>query len=152
MCFRISNSFRGDVFCTFISHRYGPNYFWMGIYIWIYYKYIFSMADKCICATLHWRQNDHDGVSNHQPHVCLLNRLFRRRSKKTSKLHVTGLCVGNSPGRVKRVACCYDLLNCWWFCMLFCKLMPLFNLIDSFNFSKHILYLSLIKNLRRARS
>ena len=29
--------------------------------------------------------------------VCLLNRLFRRRSKKTSKLRVTGLCVGNSP-------------------------------------------------------
>ena len=46
---------------------------------------------------LHWRHNDHDGVSNHQPHGCLLNRLFRRRSKKTSKLRVTGLCVGNSP-------------------------------------------------------
>ena len=50
--------------------------------------------------SLHWRHNDHDGVSNHQPHGCLLNRLFRRRSKKTSKLRVTGLCVGNSPGPV----------------------------------------------------
>ena len=49
-------------------------------------------------VSLHWRHNDHDGVSNHQPHGCLLNRLFRRRSKKTSKLRVTGLCVGNSPG------------------------------------------------------
>ena len=49
---------------------------------------------------LHWRHNDNDGVSNHQPHGCLLNRLFRRRSKKTSKLRVTGLCVGNSPGPV----------------------------------------------------
>ena len=48
---------------------------------------------------LRWRHNDHDGVSNHQPHGCLLNRLFRRRSKKT-KLCVTGLCVGNSPGPV----------------------------------------------------
>ena len=48
--------------------------------------------------TLPWRHNDHDGVSNHQPHGCLLNRLFRRISKKTSKLRVTGLCVGNSPG------------------------------------------------------
>ena len=46
------------------------------------------------------RYNDHDGVSNHQPHGCLLNRLFRRRSKKTSRLCVTGLCVGNSPGPV----------------------------------------------------
>ena len=51
-------------------------------------------------ATLHWRHNDHDGVSNRQPHGCLLNSLFRRRSMKTSKLRVTGLCVGNSPGPV----------------------------------------------------
>ena len=50
--------------------------------------------------SLQWRYNDHDGVSNHQPHHCLLNRLFRRRSRKTSKLRVTGLCVGNSPGPV----------------------------------------------------
>ena len=39
-------------------------------------------------------------ASNHQPHDCLFNRLFRRRSKKTSNLRVTGLCVGNSPGPV----------------------------------------------------
>ena len=51
-------------------------------------------------TTLLWRHNWHDGVSNHQPHGCLLNRLFRRRPKKTSKLRVTGLCVGNSPGPV----------------------------------------------------
>ena len=50
--------------------------------------------------TLQWRHSDHDGVSNHQPNGCLLNRLFRRRSKKPSKLRVTGLCVGNSPGPV----------------------------------------------------
>ena len=29
-----------------------------------------------------WRHNGRDGVSNHQPHDCLLNRSFRRRSKK----------------------------------------------------------------------
>ena len=46
---------------------------------------------------LQWRHNGRDGVSNHQPHHCLLNRLLRRRSKKTSKLRVTGLCAGNSP-------------------------------------------------------
>ena len=51
-------------------------------------------------STLRWRHNDSDGVSNHQPHDCLLNHLFRRRSKKTSKLRVTGLCAGNSPGPV----------------------------------------------------
>ena len=47
--------------------------------------------------TLHWRHKGRDGVSNHQPHDCLLNRLFRRILKKTSKLRVTGLCAGNSP-------------------------------------------------------
>ena len=44
-----------------------------------------------------WRHNRRDGVSNHQPHDCLLNRLFSRRSKKTPKLCVTGLCAGKSP-------------------------------------------------------
>ena len=53
-----------------------------------------------VIITLRWRHNDHAGVSNHQPNGCLLNRLFRRRSKKTSKLRVAGLCAGNSPGPV----------------------------------------------------
>ena len=47
--------------------------------------------------SLQWRNNGHDGVSNHQPHDCLLNRLFRRRSKKISKFRVTAICEGNSP-------------------------------------------------------
>ena len=51
-----------------------------------------------VWATLRWRHNGHDGVSNHQPHDCLLNRLFRHRSKKTSNLRVTGLCAGYTPG------------------------------------------------------
>ena len=43
---------------------------------------------------LQWRHNECDGVSNHRRLDCLLNRLFRRRSKKASKLCVTGLCEG----------------------------------------------------------
>ena len=35
--------------------------------------------------SLRWRQNEWDGVSNHQPYDCLLNCLSGRRSKKTSK-------------------------------------------------------------------
>ena len=31
--------------------------------------------------SLRWRHNGGDSVSNHQPHDCLLNRLFGRRSK-----------------------------------------------------------------------
>ena len=56
--------------------------------------------DFCVLEdfiTLEWRHNGHDGVWNHQPHGCVLSRLFRRRSKKTPKLRVTGLCEGNSP-------------------------------------------------------
>ena len=45
--------------------------------------------------TLQWRHNERDGVPNHRRLDCLLNRLFRRRSKKKSKLRVTGLCEGN---------------------------------------------------------
>ena len=42
---------------------------------------------------LQWHHNERDGISNHQPHECLLKRLFARRSK----LRVTGLYGGNSP-------------------------------------------------------
>ena len=35
-------------------------------------------------------------ASQIQFHHCLLNHLFRCGSQKTSKLHVTGLCEGNS--------------------------------------------------------
>ena len=52
---------------------------------------------KISSLSLQWRPNERDGVSNHQHHDCLLNRLFKRSSKKTSNLRVTGLCAGNSP-------------------------------------------------------
>ena len=44
-----------------------------------------------------WRHNERDGVSNHRRLDRLLSRLFRCRSKNTSKLRVTGLCEGISP-------------------------------------------------------
>ena len=55
---------------------------------------------------LHWRHNERDSVSNNQPHDCLLNRLIRPRSKKTSRLRVTGLCAGNSPVENVSILCC----------------------------------------------
>ena len=65
---------------------------------WIWWVYL---VRGIFCnGPLRWRHNDHDSVLNHQPHDCLLNRLFRRRSKKTSRLCVTGHCAGNSPGPV----------------------------------------------------
>ena len=56
-----------------------------------------SCVSKAPLMTLQWRHYERSGVSNHQPRDCLLKRLFRRRSKKTAKLRVTGLCEGNSP-------------------------------------------------------
>ena len=67
--------------------------------------------------TLRWRHNGPDIVSNHQPHYCLLNRLFRRRSKETSKLRVTGLCAGNSPGTGEfsaQMASYAENVYIWW--------------------------------------
>ena len=69
------------------------------------------------CISLQWRGNGLDSVSNHQPHDCLLNRLFRRRSKKTSKLRATGLCVGNSPGAGEfpaQMASNAENVSIWW--------------------------------------
>ena len=51
-------------------------------------------------TTLQWRLNGCDSVSNHQPHDCLLNHLFRRRSKKISKaLRHWPLCGEFTGGR-----------------------------------------------------
>ena len=64
-----------------------------------------------------WRHNGRGDVSNHQPHKCLRNRLFRRRSKKTSKLSVTGLCAGNSPGTGEfpaQMASIAEKFSIWW--------------------------------------
>ena len=44
-------------------------------------------------------------------------RLFRRRSKKTSKLRVTGLCMGNSPGTGEfpaQMASNAENISIWW--------------------------------------
>ena len=63
---------------------------------WIWKR--MGILSRRVCVrTLQWRHNGRDSVSNHQPHDCLLNRWFRRRSKRTSKLRFTCFCAGNSP-------------------------------------------------------
>ena len=47
-----------------------------------------------IWLSLQWCHNEHDSVSNHQRLDFLLNRLFRRWSKKTSKFSVTSFVKG----------------------------------------------------------
>ena len=60
-------------------------------------QYELRPGDSYMRQPLQWRHNERDGVLNHLRLDCLLNRLFRRRSRKTLKLHVTGLYEGNSP-------------------------------------------------------
>ena len=66
----------------------------------------------CKDVALRWRRIGRDSVSNHQPNDCLLNCLFRHRSKKTSKLRYTGLCAGNSPGTHR--ASYAENVSIWW--------------------------------------
>ena len=65
------------------------------------------------CYSLQWRHIGCDVVSNHRRIVCLLNRLFRRRSKKTFKLRVTGLLTCGCPhkGSETRKMCFVDLIK-----------------------------------------
>ena len=70
-----------------------------------------------LCISLLWRPNGRDGVSNHQPHDCLFNYLFKRGSRKISKLRVTGLCAGNSPGTGEfpaQMASNAENVSIWW--------------------------------------
>ena len=65
-----------------------------------------------IYTPLQWRHNGRNCD-------CLLNRLFRRRSTKTSKLRVTGLFAGNSPGPVTsefptQMASNAKNVSIWW--------------------------------------
>ena len=80
--------------------------------------------------SLRWRHNGRDNVSNHQPNDCLLDRLFRRRSKKTSKLRVTGVCAGDSPGTGEfpaQMASNAENVSIWWrhHVQLAFKLLPM---------------------------
>ena len=64
-----------------------------------------------LAFSLQWRHDEHDCATNHQPHECLFNCLFRFRLKKTSKFCVTGLCAGNSPVTGASNA---ENVSIWW--------------------------------------
>ena len=76
----------------------------------VYYDLSWRTA-VCKGKTLQWR---HNGLSNYHPHDCLLNRLFGRRSKKTSKFRVTGLCEGNSTVTGEFPARRASNVSTWW--------------------------------------
>ena len=63
-----------------LLYLFKPEHFWFTEYI---------CCGLSFAITLQWHHNEHEGLSRHQPHECLFNSLFRRRSKKTSKIGVT---------------------------------------------------------------
>ena len=98
-----------------------------------------------LIISLQWHHNERRGISNNQhfdsnaenasiwwrhhvhytdvimatiaSQINSLNRLFRRRSKKISKLRVTGLCVGNSPEISEipaQMASNAENVSIWW--------------------------------------
>ena len=79
--------------------------------------YFLGYTVGSVIYSLHWRHNEHDSVSNHQPYDCLLNCLFRCTSKIISKLRVTGLCAGNSPETgdfPAQMASNAENVSIWW--------------------------------------
>ena len=88
-------------------------------------------------VTLQWRHIGHNGFSNHQPHDCLLNCLFRRRSKKISKLRVTGLFAGNSPGTAQ-MASNAENVSIWWRHHDLCKYDTLTTAASSVGWRVHL--------------
>ena len=45
----------------------------------------FDLSITDLEKNLQWRHNERDGVSNLQPHDCLLNRLFKAQIKENIK-------------------------------------------------------------------
>ena len=68
-------------------------------------------------VSLRWRHNSRDGPSDHQRLGCLLSRLFRRRSRKTTKFRTTGLCERNpsvTDGFRSQRASNVENVSMWW--------------------------------------
>ena len=109
-----------DVYVTVLNLVHSPvssSYITVIFLTFSYIRHNIGGIWHVIMRTLQWRHNGHNSVSNHQPHDCLLNRLFRRKSNKTSKLRVTGLCAGNSPVTGEfhaQMASNAENVSVWW--------------------------------------
>ena len=63
-----------------------------------------------------WSDDDHDSVSNHQPHGCLLNRLFRQIKEKIKAPRHWPLCgefTGAGEFPTQRASCAENV-SIWW--------------------------------------
>ena len=81
--------------------------------IWIKKRTFFILNTKILLQGKFRLQNIAGWRLNFPASRCLLSRLFRRRSKKTSKLPVIGLCEGYSPVTSQR-ASKVENVSIWW--------------------------------------
>ena len=148
--------------CYVISHWLGECTGWSFISLGPGNTCMHRWSGSCLayimaCCLFITVKNGRDNVSNHQPHKCLLNRLLRLRSKKTSKLSATGLCAGNSPGTgefLAQTASNAENVSIWWrhhVCSqvitwnntsMFCQLNPVEKLCDKAKFGLRYHFLS----------
>ena len=91
--------------------------------------YALNLSNPCILSNTlcvepifkggyaHSANDERECVSNHRRFECLFNRLYRCRSKKTSKLRATGLCEGHPPvtGEFPSQRASYaENVSIWW--------------------------------------
>ena len=88
----------------------------MGIYINIVIWNCHFLIDIFVMS-LQWNHNECGSISKYRHLECLLNSMFRHRSKKRSKLHVTGLYEGNPlvmGGFPSQRASNIENASIWW--------------------------------------
>ena len=85
------------------------------------YPFYISMIVENICCWgceyCHYTDVTMGTIASQITSFTIVYRLFRRRSKKTSKLRVTGLCVGNSTGTGEfpaQMASNAEKVSIWW--------------------------------------
>ena len=71
-------------------------------------------SKEIVCISKHtllWHHNEHDGVSNHQPHDCLSNRSFGRKYKTNMKAPRHWPVTGEFPSQKASNA---KNISIWW--------------------------------------
>ena len=112
------NSCRLNVYEYIFTHILTAFYHQLFTAIHIFCDVWFDVYRQAFASqTLQWHHNDLDGVLNHRRPNCLLDRLFRPRSKKISKFHVRGFGEGNPPatgGFPSQRASNAENSSIWW--------------------------------------
>ena len=94
-------------------------FIWAQFYLSLLPQVRFTVtAMVCADFSLQWRHNEHDGVSNHQHHHCLLNRLFKAQIKENTKAprqwplcEEIHRCPVNSPHKGPVTRKCFHLMT-----------------------------------------